>query len=125
MLATQTTPEDALEAASPALDPKMVLELIEDPAAAQAWFRVNAVKVARHLMQTIMHPTVPVAQKIQFMQACAKNGNLVPEKKENMVGAAGTALSLTIVTPSGHRLEEAVVSRPVLESTFQLEQDDV
>jgi hypothetical protein len=70
-----------------------------------------------------MHPSVPVSQKIQFMQACAKNGNLVPERREDMRGAAGTALSLTIITPSGNRVEEAVVSRPVLEGTCQTERD--
>lgn len=115
MEAVMTTPEDAIEAASPNLDPKMVLELIEDPSAAQAWFRVNAVKMARHLMQTIMHPTVPVSQKIAFMQACAKNGNLVPERADNQLnGAASTRPMVNIVFGNHPEKSLSVQANPVL-----------
>lgn len=111
----QTTKEDALEDVSPDLSPKMIIELVEDPTAAQAWFRVNAVKVAKHLMQTIMHPSVPTSQKIQFMQACAKNGNLMPERKDEALGSAATRPMVNIVFSGQPERSLSVQASQVLE----------
>jgi hypothetical protein len=112
----QTTPDDALQAATPSIDPKLIQELAEDPAAAQAWFRVTGVLVARDLYKQIHNPEIPFAQKLAFVQMCIKNGNAVPDRALPQLAQNGPSLSLTIVAPDGRRVEHAQ-TRPALDLT--------
>ena len=112
----QTTPEDALQASTPKIDPRMIQELAEDPSAAQAWFRITGVLVARDLFAQIHDPEIPFSQKLAFVQMCIKNGNAVPEKALPQVAQSGPSLSLTIVAPDGRNIEHAQ-TRPALDLT--------
>lgn len=108
-----TTPDDAMDAAVPALSPRFVLEMLEDPDAANAWCRVNAVLQYQGLIDHTSDPEFTPALRLKLAESLAKMGGLVRDKT---VSAASSDRPLVNIVFSGDS-ERSVTVTPYTDET--------
>lgn len=107
-----TTPNDAMDAAVPSISPRFILEMLEDPDAANAWCRVNAVLQYQGLISSTSDPEFTPALRLKLAESLAKMGGLVRDKA---VSAASSDRPLVNIVFSGDS-ERSVTVAPYMDT---------
>lgn len=93
---TQTTPDDAVSAASPRLSPAAILEATEDPAVFAPLYRGLGIQNMFVINELMKNPNVALKDRMEWQDRCMKYGGVqTPQGGEG----AGSGLSITINIP--------------------------
>lgn len=98
--ATQTSPDDALKAASPSLSPGGVLEAMENPEVFAPVFRGMAIENAFRLRDMMRNSNVSVKDRLEYQNLCMKYGGV---RAEADAGSMENLPSITIILPGAGR----------------------
>lgn len=109
---TQTTPEDAIRAALPAVNPKALMEAIEDPTVFPEIARGDFYVWMCRMRERLNNPNTPVAAMLEYGKILAKIGKL--DAPEVVAPGAGATIVFNMPAIAGRPPESVVVSQPVV-----------
>lgn len=118
--ATQTTPEDAIQAALPAVNPKALAEAIEDPSVFPEIARGDFYIFLCRMRERMQNPNTPVQAMLDYGKLLAKIGKL--DTPELVAPGTGATIIFNIPQMGNTPAEKVIVSQAPI--TLDVSTDD-